>query len=90
VRYGPQSILEGGSAYVNGQPVTGNLQFQTYFSLRTREKAELLLTRMAEGRPYLLGVKGFYIGLAVVYALVLLTFLLQIARVILEEHKEES
>jgi hypothetical protein len=89
IRYGPNTALDGASAYVNGQPVSGDLQFQTFYALRTREKLDLLLSRMAEGRPYLLGTKGFYIGLAVAYGLVLGIFLVQIARSIQQERDEE-
>jgi hypothetical protein len=89
VRYGPDAVLDAASAYLDGQPVSGDLQFQTFYALRTREKLDLLLSRMAEGRPYLLGTKGFYVGLAVVYGLVLGIFLLQIARSILQERDEE-
>jgi hypothetical protein len=89
VRYGPNALLDNASAYLNGQPVTGDLRFQTFYELRTREKLDLLLSRMAEGRPYLLGTKGFYVGLAVVYGLVLGIFLLQIARSIQQERDEE-
>lgn len=85
VRYGPEAIVDGGSAYLNGQPVTGNLQFLTYYSLRTRDKADLLLARMAEGRPYMLGSKGFYAGLAVIYVLVLGLFLWRVAQAVLQE-----
>jgi hypothetical protein len=85
VGYSPNAILEGASAYLNGQPVAGNLQFHTYYSLRTRDKFDLLLSRMAEGRPYMFGTKGFYIGLAVAYVLVLGMFLLQTAKALLKE-----
>ncbi|MDD3829142.1 MAG: hypothetical protein PHY79_24495 [Anaerolineae bacterium] len=73
--YGPGVELEGGSALLNGQAVPGNLTFQTYYSLRTREKVDLLLERMAQGRPYFLGSRGFYVVLAAVYGLVLLLLL---------------
>lgn len=85
VRYSPDAFVDGASAYLNGQPVAGNLQFHTYYTLRTRDKVDLLLARMTEGRPYFLGSKSFYIGLAITYALVLGIFLWQIARVVLEQ-----
>jgi hypothetical protein len=87
-RYNPDARLEGASAYLNGQPVVGNLQFLTYYTLRTRDKANLLLSRMAEGRPYLLGTKGFYIALAAAYVLALGAFLARAAQAILREQKE--
>ncbi len=89
-RYGPTADLEGASAYVNHQPTAGNLVFRSYYALGLTDKIEYFLGRMAEGRPYILGTKGFYIGLAIVYALVLVAFLLQTAKVILNEAKEES
>lgn len=85
VRYSPYATLEEASAYLNGQPIAGDLQFHTFYSLRTRDRIDLLLTHMAEGRPYIFGTKGFYVGMAVAYGLVLGVFLLLIARVILEE-----
>jgi hypothetical protein len=84
-RYSPDAIVDGGSAHLNGQPADGNLQFLTYYSLRTRDKADLLLARMADGRPYLLGTKGFYASLVVIYVLVLGLFLWRVAQVILQE-----
>lgn len=85
--YGPESELEGGSAYVNGQEVPGNLAFQTHYTLRTREKVDLLLERMALGRPYFLGTKGFYLGLAVVYGLLLLLLIWRVAGRIASEDR---
>jgi hypothetical protein len=87
--YNPAADLDGASAYVDGQPVPGDLQFQTFYSLRTRDKLSLLLSRMAEGRPYLLGSRGFYIGLGLVYAFVLCVFIFLIARAILKESQNE-
>lgn len=89
VRYNPDARLEGASAYLNGQPVVGDLQFLTYYTLRTRDKANLLLSRMAEGRPYLLGTEGFYIALAAAYVLALGAFLARAAQAILREQKED-
>jgi hypothetical protein len=85
--YGPASVLDGGSAYVNGQEVGGNLVFQTYYSLRTRDKIDLLLERMAQGRPYALGTKGFYVALAVLYILLLLLLIWQVGRRVASEEK---
>jgi len=82
VRYSPEAVLEGASACLNGRPLAGELQFRTFYTLRTRDKADLLLSRMAEGRPYLFGAKGFYVALALTYALVLALFLLHMARAI--------
>jgi hypothetical protein len=90
VRYGPESALEGASAYLNDEALPGNLRFHSYYSLRTRERIDLLLTRVAAGRPYFLGTKGFYAGLALIYALVLATFLAVVARAVLEEGEGES
>jgi hypothetical protein len=88
IHYDPDSILEGASATLNGQAVAGNLKFRTYYSLRTRDKLDILLARMAAGRPYMLGSKGFYVGLAVAYALVLGIFLWHVAQTILEDERK--
>jgi hypothetical protein len=85
VGYSADAFVDGASAYLDGQPVAGNLQFLTYYTLRTRDKVDLLLTRMAEGRPYFLGTKGFYVGLAITYVLVLGAFLWQTAQAVVEE-----
>ena len=86
-QYAPDSVLKGASATLNGRAVGGNLKFHTYYSLRTRDKVELLLTRMAAGRPYILGTKAFYAGLAVAYVIVLGIFLWYIAQTILEDER---
>ena len=83
-RYSPDAILDNAGAYVNDRPVAGNLQFTTHYTLRTRDKVDLLLSRMAEGRPYWWGTKGFYAGLAVVYLLLLAAFLWQAGRAVLK------
>lgn len=90
LRYGPQSILDGATATLDEQPIAGNLEFLTFYSLRTRDKVDLLLTRLAEGRPYFLGAKSFYIVLAVAYCIVLAVFLLFVARRILDESRGEA
>jgi len=81
-------LLPGANAYVDDQPVSGNLQFHTFYSLRTRDKVDALLTKMAAGRPYFFGSKGFYVGLAVLYALVLGLFLWQITAIIVREEEQ--
>jgi hypothetical protein len=83
VRYSPDATLENAGAYVNERPVAGDLQFYTHYTLRTRDKVDLLLTRLAAGRPYWLGSKGFYVGLAGVYLLLLLAFLWHAAKAVL-------
>jgi hypothetical protein len=39
---------------------------------------------MSQGRPYLLGAKGFYVALGAVYILLLLAFLWYVAQALLE------
>ena len=84
-RYSPAAILDGASAYLDGQPVAGDLQFDTFYAPRTRDKIDLLLTRMAEGRPYLFGTKGVFVSLAAVYILTLGAFLWHAAQAVLAE-----
>jgi hypothetical protein len=83
--YSPDATLEAATAYLHGEPVEGSLQFRTYYSLRTRERAALLLARMAEGRPYFLGTRGFYVALLAIYGALLLLFLYQIGKIISQE-----
>ena len=84
----PEEMLPGSSATLNGQPTPGTLRFQSYYSLRTWEKIDLLLSRMAEGRPYILGTQGFYVGLGAVYVLVLGGLMMSIVLSILREQEE--
>lgn len=88
VGYNPGSTLRGARAYLDGQPASGNLQFRTFYTLRTRDKARVLLSRLSEGRPYLLGSPGFYVALAGIYLLVLVAFLIQVAWAALREEEE--
>ena len=78
VRYSPGSALLDASAYLDGKRIGGNLQFQTYYTLNTRQKVDLILTRLAEGKPRGLDTKSFYIGSGLVYAGVLGLFVWQI------------
>jgi hypothetical protein len=88
VRYDSQAMLEGASAFVDNLPLDGNLRFQTFYQVGPLAKLDLLLDSLAEGKPYLLGTKGFYIGLGIVYALILGIFVYQIAQIILVEPGE--
>ena len=85
--YDPDSVLEGANATLSGQAVSGNLKFRTFYSLRTRDKVDLLLAKMAAGRPYLLGTKAFYAGLALAYVIVLGIFLWYVTQAILEDER---
>lgn len=83
--YSPEILLDGARASLNGQPAIGNLQFRTYYSLRTRDRLNLLLARVAQYRTYFLGNRWFYAGLAVAYILVLGAFLWRVGQAVLEE-----
>jgi len=87
-RYDSTAVLDGAGAYLDGQPVTGNLQFSTRYRLTSWEKADLLLTRIALGRPGLLGIKELYAILAVAYALIVGTFLVWAAGLMIEEQEQ--
>ena len=78
--YSPSSTLMGARAYHNGQPLVGNLQFQTYYTLSTLQKVDLILARLAEGKPRCLGSRGFLIGAGLIYVSVLSLFVWQVAR----------
>jgi hypothetical protein len=86
----PENMLPDASATLDRMPVTGTLWFQSYYSLRTREKIDLLLSRMAEGRPYLLGAKAFYAGVAAVYVIVLGSLIASIVGSIFKEQERPS
>ncbi len=90
VRYSPGARLEGASAYLAGQPVAGNLTFHSYYTLRTRDRLDLLLSRISEGRPYLMGRKAFYLLLAAAYVLALGAFLYKVGHHVIKEGDEGS
>ena len=90
LRYSPSSTLEPAGAYLNGEPLAGDLTFHTFYTLRTRDRVDLLLSRMAEGRPYLMGSKAFYLVVAAAYVLVLGAFLYKIGSQIAGEGDEGS
>jgi hypothetical protein len=64
-----------GSAYIDGEPIGGDLRFLTYYSPGYLDKINLILDRLAENKPYIFGDKRFYILLGVVYLLLLVLFL---------------
>jgi hypothetical protein len=80
LNYSADTNLDGAGAYLDGVPVAGNLQFQTFYALRTRDKLDVMLNRMASGRPYMFGSKMFYVGLGLAYVLVLLALVLQLVQ----------
>jgi hypothetical protein len=84
-QHSPTAILDGATSYLNGRTVAGTLQFCTFFALKTRDRVDYLLTRLAGGRPYVLGSKGGYIGLVAAYILVLCLLLWQAAKAVLRE-----
>jgi len=88
VGYSSMAVLDGAGAYLDGQPVTGNLQFSTEYRLTSWEKADLLLARIATGRPGLLGIKELYAIPAAAYALILGAFVLRVAGLIIEEQEQ--
>jgi hypothetical protein len=80
VFYDPHTTLPETTAYLDEQPVAGSLHFRTFYSLRTRDKAALLLQRMSEAKPYLLGTPFCYGILGLTYVLFLGTLLWQVGR----------
>jgi hypothetical protein len=74
--------VEGGRAYVNDRPVPGSVRFLTYYSLSTDQRAALLLGRLADGRPGLLGTKGLYLAVGLAYITLLLPFLWLVAHAV--------
>jgi len=87
--YDPLSSLDGASAYLNGQPTAGNLQFNTFYTPSMPDQIETLLDRLAQGRPAWFGNRAFYAGLALAYILVLGILVLQIAQAALGKQKGE-
>jgi len=90
VRYSPNATLEKAGAYLDGEPVAGDLAFHTFYTLRTRDRVDLLLNRMAAGRPYLMGSRAFYLVLAVAYVLALGVFLHKVGSQVVKESDDGS
>lgn len=90
VGHSPGANLNGAQAHIDDQPAAGSLQFNTYYSLRTRDRIDLLLTRLTEGRSYFMGSKAFYAGLAMAYGLVLGAFLCLTTWVVLQEQERRT
>jgi hypothetical protein len=90
VRYSPSAMLERANAYLDGQPLSGSLTFHSYYNLRTHDRVDLLLSRMTEGRPYLMGSKAFYLVLAALYALGLGVFLYKVGDHAIRESDERQ
>jgi len=71
IGYSPNATLKDAIARNNGVEIGGQVQFRIHSTLRTRDRADLLLSRMAEGRPYLWGSPALYTVLGITYALAL-------------------
>jgi|Deesub1362B_J571_1020462.scaffolds.fasta_scaffold06598_2 hypothetical protein len=79
-----------GSAYIDGEPVRGDLRFLTHYSLGYLDKINLLLDRLAENKPYIFGDKRFYIFLGVVYLLLLVLFLNRVIEFAFDDERRED
>lgn len=90
VLYSPGAALEGANAYFDGQPLAGSLTFHSYYLLGWWDRANLLLSRLTEGRPYFLGSKAFYLVLAAFYALALGAFLYKVGEQVVRESDDGS
>jgi hypothetical protein len=61
-------LYPGGEAYFGSTPTKADVAFRTYYSgVTLRQKAERLLGRLAENRPFLWGNRYFYVLLVIVY-----------------------
>ena len=77
--YSPSSGLEAADAEVDGERIQGDLQFQTYYSLSTRQKMELVFAKVAGSQSQPLNKRGPYAAVGLVSAGVLVLFVRQIA-----------
>ncbi len=82
------SVSPPGEAGVSQRGAASSPAPQPAVTLRTRDKAALLLKRLAESRPYFLGTRGAYVFLAVTYLLILTSLILYTARLLFEERQE--
>jgi hypothetical protein len=83
-------VYPDGARFLGGEPGGGDLVFRAYCRLDWVSKADLLLTRLAAGKPFVLGEKRFYIVLFGVYAIVLTLFLNQVGQHVLVDEDDHS
>lgn len=70
----------GGTKYLDGRPQVGDLAFLVDYSLSPADVAQLLLQRLSESKPSLLGSKIFYTSLFVVYVALVVSVLYRVCR----------
>jgi hypothetical protein len=83
-------VYPGGERFTGHQSGNGDLVFRAYCRLDGVSKADLLLGRLAAGKPLILGEKKSYIVLFGVYAVVLTLFLDQLGQHALSGEEERS
>ncbi len=83
-------VYPDGERFIGHEPGSGDLVFRAYCRLDWASKADLLLGRLAAGKPLILGEKKFYMVLFGVYAVVLTLFLDQLGRHALSGEEERS
>lgn len=70
-----------GSALINGQPARADAAFRTYYAgLGLTDALSALGARLVEGKPSLWGSLGTYVGLGVLYLLLLVGLAWRLAR----------
>lgn len=84
------NVYPDGERFIGQKPEGGDLVFRAYCRLDWGSKADLLLDRLAAGKPLILGEKKFYIVLFGVYAVVLTLFLDQLGQQALLGEEERS
>jgi hypothetical protein len=77
-------LYPGGKAYFGSTPARADATFRTYYSgVTLPQKAERLLERLAENKPFLWGNKYFYVFLAIVYLVLVTALVWQLSHLVL-------
>jgi hypothetical protein len=79
-------LYPGGEAYLGSTPAKADAAFRTYYSgVTLPQKAERLLERLAENKPFLWGNKYFYVFLAIVYLALVTALVWQLSHLVLDQ-----
>jgi hypothetical protein len=78
-------LYRRGTAYLYATPANADLTFNTYYSeVPWQQKAQRLLERLAENKPFVWGKEYFYVFLVIVYLLLATILAWQVAGLVLD------
>jgi hypothetical protein len=77
-------LYPGGEAYFGSTPTKADAAFRTYYSgVTLPQKAERLLERLVENKPFLWGYKYFYVFVVIAYLVLVAALVWQLGRLVL-------